>query len=169
MDLLDRLLGHDTWTTRQLLDLLNDLSDDKLDRDFDIGHRTLRQTVAHVVSNIETWTDLMNEVPMRFKDSNDLSLTTLRRRYDVAVADFGKTARRLREKNKFDATYMDVLDEPPRAKSFGGTILHVLTHNHAHRTEVIHILTRLGVENVIEGDLLSWEAAQNSSEINYER
>jgi hypothetical protein len=26
-----------------------------------------------------------------------------------------------------------------------------------HRAEVIHILTRLGLENVLEGDVLSWE------------
>ena len=32
MDLLDRLLGHDAWTTRQLLLLCRGLTDEQLDR-----------------------------------------------------------------------------------------------------------------------------------------
>ncbi len=51
MDLLDRLLGHDSWTTRQLLDLAGTLSDNQLDQEFDIGHRTVRRTFAHIIWN----------------------------------------------------------------------------------------------------------------------
>lgn len=35
MDLLDKLLGHDTWTTRQLLLACNSLPDELLDREFE--------------------------------------------------------------------------------------------------------------------------------------
>jgi uncharacterized damage-inducible protein DinB len=45
----------------------------------------------------------------------------------------------------------------PWPKSFGGTIAHVITHNMHHRGEIIHMLTRLGLVNVLEGDVLSWE------------
>jgi hypothetical protein len=41
MDILDRLLGHDAWTTRQLLLRCRDLTDAQLDREFDIGHRSV--------------------------------------------------------------------------------------------------------------------------------
>ena len=51
MDLLDRLLGHDAWTTRQLLLRCRDLTDEQLDREFDIGHRTVRATLLHVIRN----------------------------------------------------------------------------------------------------------------------
>jgi len=53
MDLLDRLLGHDAWTTRQLLLRCRDLTDEQLDREFDIGHRTVRATLEHVIRNVE--------------------------------------------------------------------------------------------------------------------
>jgi uncharacterized damage-inducible protein DinB len=159
MDLLDRLIEHDSWTTGYLLDRMKSLSDDQLDQQFDLGHGTLRSTVEHIVRNVEGWTDLMNECEIRSRPRDDLSLAALRRRYDAAVLDFGNTARRLRDDQKINDTYMDVLDSPPRAKSFGGTILHVLTHNHSHRTEMLHMLERLGVKDLIEGDVLSWEEA----------
>ena len=45
-------------------------------------------------------------------------------------------------------------------KSLASTILHVITHNHMHRAELLHILERSGVPGLIEGDVLSWEAAR---------
>jgi uncharacterized damage-inducible protein DinB len=41
--------------------------------------------------------------------------------------------------------------------SKSSTIAHVITHNMHHRSEIIHMLTRLGLANVLEGDVLSWE------------
>ena len=49
MDLLDRLLGHDHWMTRELLLRCADLSDDDLDREFELGRRTLRSTLHHII------------------------------------------------------------------------------------------------------------------------
>jgi uncharacterized damage-inducible protein DinB len=59
VDLLDRLLAHDAWTTRQLLDHCRALADDQLDRPFDIGHRTVRATFQHIIFNMEAWSALM--------------------------------------------------------------------------------------------------------------
>jgi hypothetical protein len=42
MDLLDRLLGYDAWTTQQLLVRCQDLTDEQLDREFDMGYVTKR-------------------------------------------------------------------------------------------------------------------------------
>ncbi|MCB0143158.1 MAG: hypothetical protein KDE50_24885, partial [Caldilineaceae bacterium] len=58
MNLLDRLLGHDTWTTRQLLLACQSLSDELLDREFEIDSRSLRNTFVHMIDNMEVWTDL---------------------------------------------------------------------------------------------------------------
>ena len=59
MDLLDRLIGHDAWTTRLLLRRCQELSDEQVDRRFDIGHRTVRQTLHHIIFNVEVWASLM--------------------------------------------------------------------------------------------------------------
>ena len=65
MDLLDRLLGHDAWTTRQLLLRCRELTDEQLDRRFDIGDRSLRETFVHIIENMEDWTDRMAMRPDR--------------------------------------------------------------------------------------------------------
>jgi uncharacterized damage-inducible protein DinB len=79
-------------------------------------------------------------------------------RCDAAYEEFGQFARRINDQARLDDMYADVLDRPPRRKTFGGTIAHVITHNMHHRCEVMHMPGRLGVPGLIEGDALSWEA-----------
>jgi uncharacterized damage-inducible protein DinB len=158
MDLLDRLLGHDRWTTTQLLERCRELRAEQWTQTFDLGHQTLAATFQHMIGNVRVWTDLMAERPVR--QSSDEALTTandLIAAWQSAYDDFAILARRIADASGWDATYLDVLDNPPRPKSFGGTIAHVITHNMGHRAEIIHMLTRLGLENVLEGDVLSWE------------
>ena len=64
MDLLDRLLEHDQWATTRLLDLSRGLTEAQLDQEFEIGHRTLRETFEHIIVNIGFWTALMTDQPV---------------------------------------------------------------------------------------------------------
>ncbi len=158
MDILERLLGHDAWTTQQLLSRCQDLSSAQLDQPFDVGHRTLRETWQHLIGNVETWTDLMSgTVAAESAPPSTPTLDTLTRRYTAASARFGALARRLATEGRLDELWTDILDNPPVQKTYGGAIAHVLTHNHAHRTEILHMLERLGLKNLLEGDVLSWE------------
>ena len=50
-----------------------------------------------------------------------------------------------------------MLDNPPTSKTLGGTVLHVLTHTTVHRWEIQHMLQRIGLDGLIEGDALGWE------------
>ena len=160
MDLLDRLLAHDAWTTRQLLILAQPLSDAQWTQPFDIGHVTLRATLEHMIYNVETWTALMNgdQNPGEQPTLEGLSTAELLDRHEAAMSAFTALAQHIRDSGSWDVLWVDILDDPPQAKSYGGAILHVITHNMHHRGEVMHMLHRLGVEDVIEGDLLSWEA-----------
>ena len=160
LDLLDRLLEHDVWTTRRVLEFAGSLTDEQLDQDFDIGHRTVRETAQHVIGNVEVWTDLMAARPVRPTPAEGQSLAELRRRFEAAFRDFAQVARELRDAQRLSDTYVDVLDQPPQQKSYAGTILHVITHDHMHRAEILHMLQRLGVQGLIEGDVLSWEATR---------
>ena len=45
MDLLDRLLGHDCWTTAQLLERCGELRAEQWTQPFDMGHETLAATL----------------------------------------------------------------------------------------------------------------------------
>lgn len=159
MDLLDRLLGHDAWTTRQLLLLSQDLSDEELDRVFDIGHGTLRETLAHMIGNVEVWTSLLRDevTPAASRTPGVVPVAVLLERQVASAAEFTALARQIVDESRLDELWVDRLDDPPTQKTRGGTIGHVITHNMHHRAEVLHILARLDIGNLPEGDLLTWE------------
>jgi len=146
--------------TRRVLEFAQTLTDEQLDQDFDIGHRTVRETLQHMIGNIEVWTDLMAARPVRQTPTDGQSLVDLRRRFEAAFRDFAQVAREARDARRLGDRYVDVLDQPPQQKSYAGTILHVLTHDHMHRAEILHMLQRLAVQGLIEGDVLSWEATR---------
>jgi uncharacterized damage-inducible protein DinB len=153
MDLLDRLLGHDQWATDQLLDLSRSLTDAQLDQPFDVGHRTLRATFEHIIINIAFWTALMTERPLDTQE-NDRSLAGLIERHERYYATFAILSRQLRDEQRLDDIF---IDHYAVRKSFGGTILHVVLHNAEHRSEVLHILERLGLPGPIEVDHGLWD------------
>jgi uncharacterized damage-inducible protein DinB len=134
MDLLDRLLGHDAWTTQQLLLRCRALTDEQLDREFDIGHRTVRSTLQHIVANIEIWT-----------------------RLNRGASGLASLARAVSERNAWDERWLDVLENPPVEKTYGAGIAHIITHSMHHRAQVLYMLRGLGLEDLPEGDVLTWE------------
>jgi uncharacterized damage-inducible protein DinB len=161
MDLLDRLLGHDAWTTRQLLLRCQDLTDEQLDRNFDIGHRTVRATFLHIIRNIEGWSDLMADQPVRENQGarpDGRSVSALIARLDRAAADLAQIARAVARRDAWDEHWIDRRPSPPQARTYGGTIAHVITHSMHHRAQLLYLLRLLGVRDLIEGDVLSWEA-----------
>jgi len=158
MDWLDRLLGHDEWTTGLLLQRCRELTPDQLTHSFDIGHGGVLVTLEHMIGNVEAWTDLMAGTIGADQDTpSEHSIETLIRRHKASYARFATLARQIRDAGKVNDRWMDVLDQPPTEKTYGGAILHVITHNMHHRGEVLHMLARLGLRNLPEGDLLGWE------------
>jgi hypothetical protein len=142
MDLLDRLLEHDRWATTQLLELCRGLTDAQLDQPFDIGHRTF-------------WTGLMTGQPVE-PQRGPSSLHTLIADYARAYAAFAMLARRVRDAGRLDDTFRDHSGSP---QTYGGAILMVILHHEAHRTEVVHIVARLGVSDLaqVEVDHGLWD------------
>ena len=153
MDLLDRLLEHDHWATAQLLDLSRGLTDARLDREFDIGHRTLRATFEHTISNVGFWTALMAGQPVD-PPRDDRSLAALIEGHERSYGAFATLSRRFRDEQRLEETYVDHF---AARKSFGGTVIHVVLHNAEHRTEALHILERLGVPDLPEVDHGLWD------------
>lgn len=153
MDLLDRLLGHDAWTTDLLLEICADLDDDALDHRFGIGPGTLRATLAHIVRNEEAWTASMTG---RDKPTgSDDTIQGLTQRHAAAASAFAAFARQVRGQGAWDDTWIDSADGIRR--TYGGAIAHLMTHSMHHRGQVLFMLRRLGVAGIPEGDVLSWE------------
>ncbi len=156
MDLLDRLLAHDSWTTRQLLLACESLPASRLDKEFDIDHKTLRETFTHMIANMEVWTDLLYERPVQYKTGE--TIPELLVRLSTVSQDFTDHARKIAREGRYDDCFLDTLDNPPRKKTFGGAIGHVLTHDMHHRAQVMYLMEKVGIKEHIEGDLLSWES-----------
>ena len=163
MDLLDRLLGHDEWTTGELLRCCEELSGEQLRAQFDIGLGSIQRTLVHMIGNVRVWTDLMasGATDGTSCEWRDLDLDGLTGAFRESYANFARFAREIAAENRIDAEWIDSLDNPPRPKTYGGAILHVITHNMHHRGELMHMLDRLGVTDLPEGDLLTWEAIQD--------
>lgn len=160
MDLLDRLLGHDAWTTELMLERARTLTDAQLDQDVDLGHRTVRRTLEHIIENMEIWTDLMNGAPQRlFSEPPEQwqTLNGLQERLQTVAPQLADMARNIRDRSAWDDLWTDYMDDPPRQKTYGGALAHLLTHSMHHRAQLIHMLRHFGVPDVPEGDVLSWE------------
>jgi uncharacterized damage-inducible protein DinB len=160
MDLLDRLLGHDTWTTRERLTRCAALSDEQLDTEFDIGHGTVRRTLQHIVFNTDVGAGLMAG---RITSQGDVrrlpsTLALLIERLDRASKTLADVARDVADRNAWDDTWIDVLDKPPATKTYGGAIAHVITHSMHHRAQLLYMMKALGLRNLPEGDVFSWES-----------
>jgi uncharacterized damage-inducible protein DinB len=157
MDLIERLVGHDRWTTSEILRRCRELTDGQLDQEVFIDHRTVRATLAHMIWNVETWTDLMLGVPIDRSIERSTSLAGLTERHEAAGERFYGLARQLADEDRLEGIWIDVLDNPPTEKTYGGAITHVITHNMHHRAQLLFMLDSLGLRDLPEGDLLGWE------------
>ncbi len=155
MDLLDRLLEHDTWTTHQLLDLSRSLSGEQLDQQFELGHQTVRRTFEHIIHNMEVWSALMAGIAPGSSNVDQDSIEQFTLRLDLASKRLSDISKTIRDRAGWDERWVDSIDG--KEKSYGGAIAHILTHSMHHRAQLLYMLRRLGVENLPEGDVLSWE------------
>lgn len=169
MDLLDRLLEHDVWTTRLLIERCSELSDEQLDRRFDIGHRSIRATFEHIF-NMEAWSDLMAgvEVPRSISPNQERSMEYFSQRLDRAADRLAQIAKAVAARGAWDERWLDVLDNPPVEKTYGGAIAHVITHSMHHRAQLLYMLRQLGMKDLPEGDVLSWEHQRESAHRGYQ-
>ena len=157
MDLLDRMLGHDRWATTQLLELCGALPEAQLDQEFDIGQRTLRETLDHMIYVIDFWTGWMSGRPVEHDRTTlryDRSLAALMERHERYQANFAELARRVQAEQRLDDTF---IDHYAVRQSLGATIIQLLNHNAQHRGEIRHMLERLGVEGMWDYDPQEWE------------
>ena len=79
-----------------------------------------------------------------------------RRGKEELIAAFTTLARRVRDEQRLDDTFVDHFRE---RMTFGGAIVHVVLHDTEHRSEALHILERLGVPDLPEVDHGLWDLA----------
>ena len=158
MELLQCLLGHDLWTSRQLFERCLELPGEELDREFDIGHRSIRETASHIVRNVEAWSWQLAGNPIsQLAEPSSNSMGALVNRLQSAHERLANAAGDVADRDVWNDVWLDRTERPPVSRSFGGTIAHVITHSMHHRAQLLYLMRLCGLKNLPEGDVLSWE------------
>ena len=157
MTILDRLLTHDAWTTRQLLLACRRVSDEQMNYRFELDDRTLGETLEHIVAAMERHTDVLLQRPTMHNTllRSDASVDSLLKRLTAVAKDFADVSLKIDREGRAD----DMVEGQQEGKrvSLGGEIAHVITHGMHHRAQAMDMMRHFGID-VIEGDVLSWEA-----------
>ena len=156
MTILDCLLGHDAWTTRQLLLRCRELSEEQMRQTFGIGDRSLSETFEHLIACMESHTDLLTGRTAYETYRDDESVEGMLTRLTTVAKDLAAFAMRVEREGRAD----EMVTNPRNGnrRSLGGVIAHLITHSMHHRAQILYMMEHLGVQDVIEGDALGWEA-----------
>ena len=106
-----------------------------------------------MIVNVEAWTAAMAGRPVDAQ-RDDRSLAALIDRHERSYAAFAAFARRVRDEQRLDDTFVAHFAE---RMTFGATILDVILPNAQHRSEALHLLDRLGVPDLPGDDPQDWE------------
>jgi uncharacterized damage-inducible protein DinB len=156
MTILDRLLCHDAWTTRQLLLRCRSLSGEQMHRTFDTDNKSLSATFGHIIGAMEFHTDRLLGRTISESYREDTSVDGMLLRLTIVAKDFAAFATKIERAGREDEMMTNENNE--NVRTLGGVIAHVITHSMHHRAQAMYIMDRLGVSDIIEGDVLGWEA-----------
>ena len=164
MDIVDRLIDHDTWMTRRMLERAQDLSDEQLDAPvavprtplpFESEEGTLRGALNRLVHTKEIWLAAVRNQPI--PQELDMSIPGMLNRLDTSFIEFAEVVRRVRDENRWDEQFVDEMGEQPERFSYGGMVAHVVTFSAFRRSAALKILEKLGINDLGYGDPIEWE------------
>jgi len=166
MDLTDRLLEHDDWLTRRLIDTAGQLSAADLDKEIRPGNIvdrfagpevSVRALLAQHVFLKEVWIAAIDGT--KFPEQPDDSLESLRARHLTSARRFCEIARIVRDRGEWDDAFVDALCDPPQSFTYGGVIAHIIEHSAHRRGMIAAALRELGVSEVDSTCAIDWEKA----------
>ncbi len=164
MNLTHRLIDHDLWLTRRLLEKAVTLTAAQLDAPlvkpeqpvpFDGVEQTLRDVLARIVFTKEVWVAAV--LGRQLPDTQDNRATALLQRMEAAFGEFRALVQRVDTENLWDAEFVDMICEPPERFTYGSMIAHVITFAAYRRTVALQAMARLGVTDLGYGDPIEWE------------
>jgi AraC-like DNA-binding protein len=164
MDLTDRLIEHDLWLTRRIIEAAARLEETQLDlvvdadrapQPWEASEMTVRSMLNLLVKTKEIWGAAIagRECP----DDTDFTIGGFERGADEAGEAFSKIVRSVRERGEWDTAFIDASCEPAETFTYGAMVAHVLTFNAARRQQLISALATLGIDDIGYGDPIEWE------------
>src|SRR4051812_8671471 len=133
---LDILLQHNAWATCELIAYCRSLSDDELDRPFEIGPGSIRQTLSHVVGAMERWAKRIGGEALESPppSSSNESADELHRRCNAAQAALRAVAERVSREGRLDEVMSFQSPSHPEFHfTRASALVHVTTHGMHHR------------------------------------
>ncbi|MCP4836772.1 MAG: hypothetical protein GY895_18630 [Phycisphaera sp.] len=152
------LLDFEDWATCRMFDACEQLSDDQLDHQFEMGLGSLRRTLTHNIGAMVGWTGVLEASPPDFDPDfaqGSPSIARLREAHAAAMSRF---------RDAVEAGPWEEVLEPERKGATyrftrGGILVHVTTHSVHHRAQCLNMLRHLGVETQPESSVFQWMIA----------
>ena len=171
MDISDRLIDHDVWLTRRMLERARNLTDEQLDAPvatpqnplpFESAEGTLREALNRLVFTKEVWLAAVGH--RSYPDEPDKSVAGMLDRLDSAFLEFAELVRQVRDEHRWDEMFVDTSCDPHERFSYGGMIAHVITFSAFRRSAALKIMEKLGISDLGYGDPIEWERKVTSQE-----
>ncbi len=161
-DILNRLLAHNAWTTRQLLERACELSPQQLVQRFDIGPGSVHDTLLHIIDVMFGWADRIAQRQRRPRleaeaERRVRSVDELVALLDAAAEALNTTARAVVNEDRMDDMMSVTFEGRSWQFTRGTALVHVLTHGMHHRAQVFNMMRQLGAAVDIDGDAIEWE------------
>ena len=143
---------HDAWATRELIGICRGLPPEQLEATAPGTYGSVHRTLHHIISAEDYYRHLLAGVERKWRSTDPAPpLDELARRAEELAASWEAS---LTEPFDPDRIVVDE-DREGRLEIRAGVLLaQALTHGTDHRTQVLAILTRLGVEHP---DLDAWD------------
>lgn len=149
------LLETNVWALHNLVDAMEELSDDQLDAEFELGLGTLRKTVTHILAAMRGWADVLRGREQRERLDEGGKVFTV----DQLRGLVDEVSAELEEGARAGAT-SDVVSGSRGGRKYaftrGGVIAHVTTHGMHHRAQCLNMLRRMGVRQLPASSVLEW-------------
>ncbi len=146
LDLLRSLLQYDDWANDRVLQASATLTDEQLDRAFDMGRGSPRRTLLHIVSAEHVWVCRWQgraETPWPDEEERATVATMHERLQQVRSArdsflaqlSDGDLGRQVRYRDSFGSPYIAAL---------GDMIIQLCHHSAHHRAQIVNMIRRVG-------------------------
>lgn len=148
------LLAHNHWATRNILDACAKLSDQQLDRPFEMGLGSLRATLTHVLSAMRGWGDLLAQRPQRdrLEAQGPMTPVQMLETLDELGADILAST----ENKPLDEELSGERGGKTYTFTRGAVLTHLTTHAMHHRAQALNMLRHLGVDPLPPSSVLEW-------------
>jgi uncharacterized damage-inducible protein DinB len=160
-NLLDILVEHDKWATKQILSACEKLTPDQFARKFDIGPGSLQATITHIIGAIRAWTDtLARQAPRPRPETSGIAYTPaqLFQLFDESMGEFTALAK----SHPLEEIVKRTRDGKEYSFTRGVVITHVATHGMHHRAQCLNMLKHLGVSPLPPSSVTEWARMADS-------